>query len=969
MNSSVITTASPSTMAPVGTPKDPADPSTTVTPQQVTQWVDDAAIQTATLPSHTVPAKEVLSAGVEDRIHTVVDVLERPVKIGTFEWADTDAFDASVFSASFPEDLLSNAPNLVDKINHFTFLRSNVVIRIVVNANTFQCGRLVAYFSPFSSSADIGERTEANDFMSARTVFPRIILDAASGNTGELTIPYVSYFTHYDLSRGLGDLGTVDVRVLNPLQSGTCTVSVFARFVDNSLEIPTAVPNNLGSYSSIYNAVRSYAQPISKAMSSRILSAISESIGKELPKAQVGEAEKKASSGVISSTLDTLGSGLTTAGAVLPGYGKLLIPVGWIAKAAAGVASFFGYSKSNTMSDLHKYVDIPAWGFTNSDGVDNSVVLGNSLENYIGPRSDLFGSALDEMDVAFIAKHECYLESFKWTLAGNPGTVLYDGLVSPGLSSLATEPLTNPPVYNPTAMGYLSSMFRYWRGGIRFKIQVTKTAYHSGRLRISFIPGGAPGVGGYRVDQGYSEVLDLRTSDELDVTIPFVSNTVWKTCELHTSNGSLLSFTGASGILRVEVLNSLRAPDNVANELFCNVWVSAADDIQFAIPDFAKYMPTNYEPEEEMPRAQVLGQFKDAGFNDMSAPKMFSTSDTPPVEASALAIGEHVCNLRPLLRRFGYVGTYALDESTDPNIGAVFSTSNYFSEPAPYGETATFTHFSPVDYISYLYRFFRGGSRFKAVTRTSEPGATFATIEPASISPPRPFAPVDSNALDIVRTALQQGSAFVHLLEAAYNRILEVLVPYYSNTHISLVRGASALVDNTMDRASLVFFSGPNERVLDIFKSTADDFTFGWLVGPPRLTPRLNLSSVIEVDFTKASGTSFTGGETDRLLVLFEENIGTGSYELRNNAAGTVDVVFDMGAERPADLTFGTAFLNGSSGYEILFVVEEGSGGMFDPAATLANVQALGVIPYFYSNGPPPPLVKTRKKNKKKRNN
>ena len=963
-----ITPASNSTMSPVGLTQTSADPSTTVTPQQVTQWVDDAAIQSASLPSYTIPSKEVLAPGVEDRIHTVVDVLERPVRIRTFSWSDSDTFDSSLYSASFPEALISSAPNLADKINHFTFLRANVVIRIVVNANTFQCGRLIAYFAPFSSPADIGERFDANSFMSSRTVFPRVILDAASGNTGELTIPYVSYFTHYDLSRGLGDLGSIDIRVLNPLQSGDCTVSVFARFVDNSLEIPTAVPNQLGSFSGVYNAIQAYAQPISSDIRNRILSSLSRVMSSELrdlPKAQVGEAETKASSGKISSTLDKVGAGMVTGGAVLPGWGKLLVPVGWVTRAIAGVAAFFGYSKSSSLSDLNKYVPIPGWGFTNSDGIDASVVLGNSLENYIGPRSDLFGSALDEMDIRYVCKHECFVESFNWGTNGSPGDTIYETWISPGLSTSDQSPPAQITSYNPTAMGYVSSMFRYWRGSIRFKIQVTKTAYHSGRLRISFIPGGVPGQGGYRVDQGYSEVLDLRTSDELEVTIPFVANTIWKTTQLHTSNSSLDNITTTSGTLRVEVLNTLRAPDTVAQQLFCNIWISGGDDIQFAVPDFAKYVPL--AAPSDVPRAQVLGQFKDTGFNAMEAPRMFASTDTPPVQASLLSIGEHVQNLRALARRFGYVGSYTIT-SEQPDLGGLVTSSNYFSEPVT-TESALNSHFSPVDYISFLYRFFRGGTRFKAISRSSEPGATLATIEPAIPTAPLSLRPINPDNLEILRTALARGSSFVHVLEAAYNRVLEILVPYFSNTHVSLVRGTSATVDSTMDRSSLVFIGAPLERRLDIYKSTADDFSFGWLVGPPRLLLRPLSDNAVNIDYSTATEVSITGTVSPKLRISFDSDIGGGSYKLYNPGAGVVQVVYDGGPERDADLTDPIGYLIGAEGNYLELDVTEGPGGSFNPVSTLANVQALSIINYIYGEAIPSSSSEsqTAKKKKKRR--
>jgi len=165
----------------------------------------------------------------------------------------------------------------------------------------------MAFFAPYSKFDEIGDRVLINDFLQSKSVFPRVIIDAGSGTIGILKIPYVSYFTHYDLVRGLGDMGTLSITVLNSLQTGSATASVFARFVDISLQIPTAIPNNFGPSASAMSSFQRFMKlfrgdPLAarKNLEERISDI-------QLPLAQVGEAELRAATGIISSPASIVG--------------------------------------------------------------------------------------------------------------------------------------------------------------------------------------------------------------------------------------------------------------------------------------------------------------------------------------------------------------------------------------------------------------------------------------------------------------------------------------------------------------------------------------------------------------------------------------------------------------------------------------------------------------------------------------
>lgn len=956
-----------STMQEVSTTIVPADPIVKNTPQQVTQWVDDTALQSASLPAPIVPEDNLLAGGSEIREHNIKDILERPVKLADFEWKDTDVFESTLATYNFPEDLITASSNVADKITHFTFLRAHVVVRFVVNANTFQAGRLVPYFAPYNTVSEIGNRATINNYMAAKTMFPRVVLDAGSGNSGELTIPYASYFTHYNLVQGLGDLGQVIVTVLNPLQSGSATVSVFARFADVHLEIPTAAPNAFGAVasSSLFNGL---LRKFGKRKLNKML---------DMPIAQVGEAVDQARKGILSGALDMVSS-ISSMGSGLPIIGKYLVPLGWMSDAASQVAKYFGLSKPANLMQTQRYANIPGFGFTNMDGADNSNVLGGSVTNEIGSRHDLFGSGMDEMDVTFIAMHECYLDSFSWETGNLPGTDLFTMNVAPGSCKSAMRSSVN--MFDSTALAYVASMFKFWRGSIQIKVQVTKTAYHSGRLRVSYVPGGVLPVGtSWDLNQGYSEIVDLRTSDEITLKIPFVSNTLWKPVDLipYGQTGQLPTSTG---VVVVEVLNTLRRPDSVTSTLQGNIWISAGEDIQFAVPDFQSYMPViddatslaegvypyyedmefkndlTWSPYEsdteddlsELPRAQVLGQFQDVGFNAMnSGGELFTSGRVAPIDAEASSIGEHVQNLRPLIRRCGIVGTYNVPNGAT---SAVQCNTGYFGSIAKTSAPTTAVAFTPLDYVSYLYRFYRGGQRFKYICVTQRNG-TMSSFTRNGVDS-APIAPgLITVASSFWQGVLNSGSAFLHVTSPLLNLIHEVLVPYYSNTYISLIRDPSATggLTSNHDLRSYIYmvYSHTNTGTNNItmLRGAADDFSFGWLVGPPRLIPRPINGVSTTINFsgadTVAFGTIEGAPEGLRITTVSTTPAASVGATIISSAVATIPVTLSDASVVQVPVVGGTRISDANGETRWAFPYET-AGLTADLPTTLAAIVALG---------------------------
>jgi hypothetical protein len=465
--------------------------------------------------------------------------------------------------------------------------------------------------------------------------------------------------------------------------------------------------------------------------------------------------------------------------------------------------------------------------------------------------------------------------------------------------------------------------------------------------------------------------LDLSVSSELEFEIPYVSNVPWKECRIGVYNSSdFLQEKYSTGTITVTVLTQLRrASDNVSSGCPINMWMSAGDDIAFAIPDFGGHIianptdsfsarskfRTSYEDEEdeEIERewvAQIFNQTSSGTEHNeqvSSAPSQsFPMRSMRHTVGEELTMGEKVTSLRQLIKRFGITSQgqqypYRINGSNNRLVcpGPIrLSNDDYlFNEvtvdPAFFGVadgTAVSTvqtvelpytldpstglveseasavaayHYPtrcPLYYISYLYRFYRGGRRYKLAnpvtnglkcissgTRESsgpEDGRQLYTTTTdgfvfEDIRSHDPMIAVRST--NILENGALKGPEvtkfvsrdtaplFEHYVYPDLNGTIEFEVPYYGQTPISLVgEGEIANDEGPLIRRALVhvrrsedpkgldrpmydYFKDKNYPLAEdatfaggirncfgaytLYEAAADDFSFGYLIGAPRI--------------------------------------------------------------------------------------------------------------------------------------
>jgi hypothetical protein len=137
-------------------------------------------------------------------------------------------------------------------------------------------------------------------------------------------------------------------------------------------------------------------------------------------------------------------------------------------------------------------------------------------------------------------------------------------------SSLATD-FTLPLVRSSTPLGYLMSRFAFWRGSIKIKLAFHCSSFYSSRFSLSVRPVGA-GAGNF--DVYVQRIFDVKGDTEIDVTIPFVCNSMWA---LSQSPPFQIHITRIGPIV---------TPDPaISPQIYMTSWMAAGPDFQFAVPN------------------------------------------------------------------------------------------------------------------------------------------------------------------------------------------------------------------------------------------------------------------------------------------------------------------------------------------------------------------------------------------------
>lgn len=774
----------------------------------------------------------------EDRVHGLLDFLERPILVAEYSWTTSDVFGTPIVTLPFPETIWSQEM-WNEKLKGFRYLRADLNFQIQLNGSPFDVGRLWCFWSPFDSER--GDRRPSR-YLTCTTGYPGVEVDLGNMMTSELTIPYVSMYTHIDQLLGSQPYGIFRVQVMSSFESQTNTsasISIYCWLTNIDLAIPTDT-NELGA-----------TVPVLLSQSGR------------------GRSVNLNSEQVVRSKSNIISSGSRIVGdaarmfANVPVIGEIAKPVAWLSDVTQGAASMLGFSKPTTIQAVSSFAQIPGRGFTHTDGLDNSTVLGSKQTNEVGSSRAVFGTHEDELSTSYVIGRPNWIQAFRWNTAAPPRQLpLFKIPVHAGICGTEHEEGTNTQL-QATHMSYVASMHRFWRGSVSFRLSVVKNAYYSGRLVVVFYPGYKTGqivnYNSANVSKCPQWIWDIKRDADLQITIPFQSNLQYLRVLMHNNivvpDSDDLGPDTITGVLAVFVDNPLRAPATVPDHVWTMVWVHGGADMTFAIPDMVRFAPMDTPPalllptiatppfeEEEVVtlRAQMMRventfdvNHKQAGMQNPEGSSLLESRPKTSLTPELMCIGEMHNNLRPYTRRLGLIQSVTV---LAPNTGITL-------DPAFFFDALDQVRANPLNFVTRIYAFYRGSMRYKffitAVTTASAPP------DPSSVWVPHQFVGASTSELvsgnprqllTVPDSSTRIGSGrMVHYQPIDNNPVFEITCPYYSNVPMQLI--SKTYVTNLHLRMVYKLWLALNtpDDVLQFFcfKAGGDDFDCGFLIGPP----------------------------------------------------------------------------------------------------------------------------------------
>lgn len=555
-------------------------------------------------------------AGIKDDVVEDIDsgdyelgeFLKRPVRIYSTTIPQGQAFTRTYIQPWYD---YFNTTTIRNKLNNYSYIQCDLKIKVVVNSTPFVYGCYMLSYQPlttFATHQDLSGYTDENLTM-AYSQRSHILLESHKNKGGEMTLPFFYHKNWLQLTAS------------ETQAMGTLTLQPLAAF-DSANGLAT---------NGVQVLIYAWAENVKLAGNTVDLA--------------------------IQSGDDEYGKGpISGVASVVAGAARLLTNVPIIgrfakateigASAVSGIASLFGFTDVPVIEDVKPLKNTPFHGFASSE-------IGVPMEKLtLDPKNELTVDPSiaglvneDELAISYIAKRPSWLTRASWDQSDVVDTsILKMNVVPTWCRTISTPPEQS---YIDSPMGYISRLFSNWRGDLMVKIQIVRSPYHQGRLRVTYDPTGD--IYSDPASEGVTntKIIDIATSDCVEFRIPWMAPTSYLRIpptvaeDFTTRTGTIGAYDSDyhNGRFEVRVLNPLTGPDVTAGVKLL-VWVYAADNFELANPSDVYYSSSVFEVQ--------------TGDEDDTEHMVMGTSTSRPNELNLVNFGEDIRSLRTLMRRMTY---------------------------------------------------------------------------------------------------------------------------------------------------------------------------------------------------------------------------------------------------------------------------------------------------------------------------
>lgn len=741
--------------------------------------------------------------------------LAKPYLMTSGTWTTAMAINTNLAGGTLGPLLLST-PIWEDKISGFNLIKGDFMIRVQLNANPMQQGKLLLHYLPCADAIQASSHSyikSHNYDICQKVQHPHIELDCRK-TAITMRIPYITPYQFYDLRTGLYDWGHWWLDIMSPLLVGP------------------SVPTETGVEYSVFM----WLENVELAAPS-----VPQSSMRETPFRRGGAEETKENQGPIASSLTKVSKAIGVFNEV-PVIGKYARGAEWITGLAANSATFLGYSKPRELDGTSIFVQQGFRYAGTYDGPDLSVPGGMSCLNRLELIDHLSYTNEDEMSLSFLNQVPFYDGEVLWTASDGIGHSLFAANLDPSVFvNTYTETGTTGSVDFKTMapFTYLASRFRNWRGSLKVCLKFVKTEMHSGRIMVTWTPVTNPSNVPDINTSAYSlrSVVDIRNEDTVVFELPFMQSRDY------------LPFGVSSGRLNIYVMNNLRAPATVAQAIAMQMFFSPGDDFEYQVPGEIPYM-LPYQPQSDTYEI-VIGS-EEQGNNLITKEIIGGAKRDRDFSFNARrCIGERVLSIKTYLQRncnlMGFTPsgvdlTNARDFQLKPSFVAAFSLSSVGVPTVGNIGGDNFNQLVP------MYAFWRGGIRI-GFTANQNGASNWNTMI-------RPLA--NTSAQGMIGTSVSIPPQFGYVNNASVTAALvpkywqppnfsddgKKLIqhcPYYADTPFDFVipsDGTLALNTPSYKTWLAVYASatiGATSALNSFGRSVMDDFQLGFFIGVPTM--------------------------------------------------------------------------------------------------------------------------------------
>lgn len=615
------------------------------------------------------------------------DFMARPVLIHSFDWVIGDDPDFVIN----PWSLFYDNPRVINRINNYNLLRSTLNVKIQVSGTIFHYGRMLVSYKPLPNEDTIDNLRYGNaSDLVQRSQRPHIFLDPSTSQGGEFKLPFFFYNNWLRIPNGewskMGDLTFSTMQALEHANAGTTsvTVKVFAYTTDLKLSVPTSMP--------ALGLVAQSADEYGKGIISKTATAVAKAMH-ELRDIPLIAPYARATTMLMNMT--------------------------------STVASTLGFSRPAVLTDITPVRQLYFGNLANADAPD--LIYKNSVDSKqeltVDPRTvGLDGK--DQMSISHINSVESWFTAFAWDPTDTPETLLFNVRVTP------TTYRSQGVEFHMTSVCFASRPFDFWTGTLTYRFMVVASAFHKGRLKITYEPYRNPeDTAEYNVV--YTRIIDI--AEERDVCV----DVGWGQTQTFLEVSSMLSGVPYStikfptfdatcnGILSVYVVNELVSPSISIDPINVNVFIAGKEDLTYAVPSDKELRDLTFMREQV--ESTFVAQSKeipsDADDKPDCANTTMSLADTLHDDKSRVVFfGEEILSFRTLLRRYNLLKIIPLANSALTEDVCVQVTDMIFPIAPGFTSTgslvvstfkANIVNNTLLTYLAPAYVAYRGALRYK----------------------------------------------------------------------------------------------------------------------------------------------------------------------------------------------------------------------------------------------------------------